>query len=130
MPTYTSISYFGTKAVHAGLAKHALSENLFWSDAFTFWSLLDTVPLLMCLLCSIAVDMTLRQRAYAVDGDNDDIPFLLRTGVAITTVSENDLSSVSIEIPFLSIVYDSFFLHLRLLASVMVANIGIRQSSE
>lgn len=38
----SSVAYFGTKSIHAGLAKHALSENLFWSDAFTFWNLLDT----------------------------------------------------------------------------------------
>ncbi|KAL7533458.1 hypothetical protein ACHAXR_007573 [Thalassiosira sp. AJA248-18] len=81
-----SVSYFATKAVHAGLAKHALSENLFWSDAFTFWNLLDTVPLLMVLFCSVAVDIVLRQRVHAGEEvDQDDIPFILRTGVAITT---------------------------------------------
>ena len=83
-----SVIYFVTKTVQAGLAKHALSENLFWQDAFSFWNLLDTVPLLMVLLCSIAVDITLRQRAASNDGDSGDIPFLLRTCVAITTVSE------------------------------------------
>ena len=36
-----TVVYFGTKSIHAGLAKYALSENLFWSDAFTFWNLLD-----------------------------------------------------------------------------------------
>lgn len=83
-----SVVYFVTKTVQAGLAKHALSENLFWQDAFSFWNLLDTVPLLMVLLCSIAVDITLRQRTASDGGDSGDIPFFLRTCVAITTVSE------------------------------------------
>lgn len=79
-----SVAYFGTKVIHAGLAKHALSENLFWSDLGTFWQLLDTVPLLMVLICSFAVDITLRQRAYSEVGDST-IPFFLRTMIAMTT---------------------------------------------
>ncbi len=80
-----SVAYFGTKAVHTGLAKHALSENLFWSDLFTFWNLLDIVPVIMVLLCSIAVDIVLRKRAYS-EVDNSEVPFFLRTLIAITTV--------------------------------------------
>jgi len=81
----SSVFFFGTKAIHTGLAKYAVSKNLFWSDAFTFWNLLETIPLLMVLFCSIAVDIVLRQRAHTEVEDDNDIPFFLRTAVAITT---------------------------------------------
>lgn len=79
-----SVFYFGTKVIHEGLAKHALSENLFWSDATSFWNLLDIVPLVMVLICSFAIDIVLRKRAYYEVGDSA-IPFSLRSLVAITT---------------------------------------------
>lgn len=79
-----SISYFGTKAIHAGIAKYDLSTNLFWNDALSFWNLLDWCPLLMVLFCSVAVDTVLRNR---VNNDVEDktVPFVLRSAVAITT---------------------------------------------
>ncbi|KAL9180558.1 hypothetical protein ACHAXT_011011 [Thalassiosira profunda] len=80
----SSVAYFGTKSVHQNMAKYALSENLFWSDLWTFWSFLDIFPLMMVLFCSVAVDFVLYQRARADVGDSD-IPFLLRTAIAITT---------------------------------------------
>jgi len=79
-----SISYFGTKAVHAGISKYDLSTNLFWNDALSFWSLLDWFPLLMVLSCSVAVDTVLRSRVNSDVHDNT-IPFYLRSAVAITT---------------------------------------------
>jgi uncharacterized BrkB/YihY/UPF0761 family membrane protein len=82
----SSVCYFGTKTIHGNLAKFAVSENLFWKDFGTFWQLLDTMPLLLVLVCSVAVDIVLRRRAQNED-DDGDIPFFLRTMVAITTVS-------------------------------------------
>lgn len=79
-----SISYFGTKAVHASIAKYDLSTNLFWNDAFGFWSLLDWFPLIMVLSCSVAVDTVLRNRVNSGVEDTT-IPFFLRSVVAITT---------------------------------------------
>lgn len=38
----------------------------------------------MVLFCSVAVDIVLRQRASA-EVDNEEIPFFLRTVIAITT---------------------------------------------
>ena len=79
-----SISYFGTKAIHAGIAKYNLSKNLFWNDALSFWNLLDWCPLLMVLFCAVAVDTVLRNKANGNMEDNT-IPFFLRSVVAITT---------------------------------------------
>lgn len=42
------------------------------------------MPLFMVLLCSFAVDIVLRQRAYSEVG-NSTIPFFLRAMIAITT---------------------------------------------
>ena len=79
-----SISYFGTKAIHAGIAKYDLSTNLFWNDALSFWNLLDWCPLVMVLFCSVAVDTVLRNRVNSDVVDNT-VPFFLRSAVAITT---------------------------------------------
>eukprot|EP00985_Skeletonema_marinoi_P023688 scaffold15914_cov140-Skeletonema_marinoi.AAC.8 len=79
-----SISYFGTKAIHAGIAKYNLSKNLFWNDALSFWNILDWCPLLMVLFCAVAVDTVMRNKANGNMEDNT-IPFFLRSVVAITT---------------------------------------------
>jgi PAS domain S-box-containing protein len=79
-----SVSYFGTKTVHAMIAKYALSQNLFWNDALSFWNLVDTLPLVMVLLCSVAVDSALRMKMNS-DMEGNVIPFYLRSAVAITT---------------------------------------------
>ena len=81
-----SVSYFGTKTVHAMIAKYALSQNLFWNDALSFWNLVDTLPLVMVMLCSVAVDSALRKKMNSdMEGNNNVIPFYLRSAVAITT---------------------------------------------
>ena len=80
----SSIVFFGTKAIHAGLAKWAVSKNLFWQDAFSFWSMLETVPLVAVVISSLSVDMVLHQRATRTDHD-DEVPFALRTLIACTT---------------------------------------------
>ena len=79
-----SVSYFGTKTVHAMIAKYALSQNLFWNDALSFWNIVDTLPLVMVLLCSVAVDSALRMNMNS-DMEGNVIPFYLRSAVAITT---------------------------------------------
>mmetsp|Transcript_3132 Transcript_3132/g.6526 ORF Transcript_3132/g.6526 Transcript_3132/m.6526 type:complete len:1247 (+) Transcript_3132:71-3811(+) len=79
-----SISYFGTKAIHAGIAKYNLSKNLFWSNALSFWNVLDWCPLLMVLFSAVAVDTVLRNKANGDMSDNT-IPFFLRSAVAIAT---------------------------------------------
>jgi len=142
-----SVAYFGTKAVHAGLAKHALSENLFWSDFGTFWQLLDTVPLLMVLFCSFAVDIVLRQRAQSEVGDGS-IPFFLRTIVAMVSyvvciLSNDDVqyaydmykfknghhhpfhsstTNTFTNLPYLNIYQTTPFLWLRIMAFVKIRN--------
>ncbi|EJK65935.1 hypothetical protein THAOC_13165, partial [Thalassiosira oceanica] len=80
----TCVVFFGTKAIHAGLAKWAISTNLFWQDAFSFWSMLETVPLVAVVISSLSVDMVLHHRAARTDNDAD-VPFALRTLVAGTT---------------------------------------------
>lgn len=79
-----SISYFGTKVIHAGIAKYNLSRNLFWNDTLSFWNLLEWAPLLMVLFSAVAVDTVLRNKANSDVVDNT-IPFYLRSAVAITT---------------------------------------------
>ncbi|KAL7554019.1 hypothetical protein ACHAWF_017627 [Thalassiosira exigua] len=85
LPVLTaSVSYFGTKAIHQNLAKRNVSENLFWADAFNFWSLLDIIPLLIVFVCSVAVDIVLRARAHS-DSNDGSVPFFLRAAIALTT---------------------------------------------
>lgn len=79
-----SISYFGTKAIHARISKYNLSRNLFWNDALSFWSLLDWCPLIMVQFSAVAVDTVLRNKANS-DVEDTTIPFYLRSAVAITT---------------------------------------------
>lgn len=70
--------------VKSGLAKITVSENLFWSDFNTFTNFLETLPLIMVTICSVTIDIVLRQRAQAKGGDDDHF-FFLRSMVAITT---------------------------------------------
>ncbi len=79
-----SISYFGTKVIHAGIAKYNLSKKLFWNDALSFWNMLEWAPLLMVLFSAIAVDTVLRNKANS-NVEDTTIPFYLRSAVAITT---------------------------------------------
>lgn len=78
------VVYFGNKAIHTSLAKYALSRNYFLADGLSFWNLLDLVPLLMVLLCSVTVDDVLRERVHS-DLEDSSIPMFLRSAVAITT---------------------------------------------
>ena len=85
------VCWFGTKKFLQQFANRALSEDLFQKDFYSFWGLLDWVPLVMVLFCSISVDTVLIQRANS-DVDDDITPFILRTAIAITTVRNDVLT--------------------------------------
>lgn len=79
------VLHFLAKELQLSFAKYSYSPTLFWSDFFTFWNLVDIIPLFFVTFCSIAVDIHLRLRALDGESNDSSIPFYLRVAVATTT---------------------------------------------
>ena len=85
MLLFACVAHFIIKEIQLSFAKYNLSPRLFWSDFFTFWNLIDVVPLFFVAFCAIAVDLHLRWRALDESCVDSTIPFYLRVAVATTT---------------------------------------------
>ena len=85
MLLFACVFHFIVKEIQLSFAKYNLSPQLFWSDFFTFWNLIDVIPLFFVAFCAIAVDLHLRWRAFDESCVDSTIPFYLRVAVAIST---------------------------------------------
>ena len=85
MLLFACVFHFIVKEIQLSFAKYNLSPRLFWSDFFTFWNLIDVIPLFFVAFCAIAVDLHLRWRALDESCVDSSIPFYLRVAVAIST---------------------------------------------
>lgn len=85
MLLFACVFHFIVKEIQLSFAKYSLSPRLFWSDFFTFWNLIDVIPLFFVAFCAVAVDLHLRWRALDESCVDSTIPFYLRVAVATTT---------------------------------------------